>query len=73
MADTDQVELTDEHRALAEEHNLGPEDLLKLPDYIELARKLGIELKDLLVNKNTSAISVVNQTQHTLHFMHEDR
>jgi hypothetical protein len=73
MADTDQVELTDEERAVAHELNLGPEDLLKLPDYIKLAKELGLDLKDLLVNKNTSAISVVNRTQHTLHFMSETR
>lgn len=73
MADTDQVELTDEERAVAHELALGPEDLLKLPDYIKLAKELGLDLKDLLVNKNTSAISVVNRTQHTLHFMSEAR
>lgn len=73
MADTDQVEIPADARALAEELNFGPEDLLKLPDYIKLAKELGLDLKDLLVNKNTSAISVVNRTQHTLHFMSESR
>jgi hypothetical protein len=73
MADTKQPEITDEMRSLAEQHNLSPADLLKLPDYIELARKLGIELKDLLVNDNSSAISVVNRTQHALVFMDESR
>lgn len=50
-----------------------PEDLLKLPEYIELAKKLGIEIKDLLDAKNSTAISVVNRTQHALVFMEELR
>ena len=52
---------------------VSPEDLLKLPDYIELAKKLGIEVKDLLDAKNSTAISVVNRTQHALVFMEELR
>lgn len=71
MADTREDEITDEMRALAEEHNLGPEDLLMLPDYLKLAKELGIELKELLFNTNTSAVTIVNRTARTLHFLRE--
>jgi hypothetical protein len=71
MADTREHEITDELRAFADEHSLGPEDLVKLPDYLKLAKELGIELKELLFNTNTSAITIVNRTAHTLHFLRE--
>lgn len=72
MADTDQIEITDEHRALAEELNFGPQDLASLPEWIKLAKELGIDLKDLLINKNSSAVTIKNHTQHTLYFMREE-
>src|ERR671930_159647 len=62
MADTDQVQIPDDARAVAEELNLGPEDLLKLPDYIKLAKELGVDLKDLLVNKFTVAFAQTGST-----------
>jgi hypothetical protein len=50
-----------------------PQELLNLPEYVELAKKLGIELKDLLDAKNSTAVTVVNRTQHALVFMEEMR
>src|SRR5262249_1880627 len=35
------------------------------------AKELGLDLKDLIANKNTSAITVVNRTKHPLLFMRE--
>lgn len=52
---------------------VSPQDLFELPEYIELAKKLGIELKDLIDAKNSTAISVVNRTQHALVFIEEMR
>lgn len=50
-----------------------PQELLNLPEYIELAKKLGVELKDLIDAKNSTAVTVVNRTQHALVFMEELR
>src|SRR5262245_30621956 len=52
---------------------VSPQDLFELPEYIELAKKLGIELKDLIDAKNSTAITVVNRTQHALVFIEELR
>jgi peptidoglycan hydrolase-like protein with peptidoglycan-binding domain len=52
---------------------VSPQDVLRLPEYLELAKKLGVELKDLIDANNSTAISVVNHTQHALVFMEELR
>ncbi|HEX6354048.1 peptidoglycan-binding domain-containing protein [Actinophytocola sp.] len=52
---------------------VSPQDLLQLPEYIELAKKLGVELKDLIDARNSTAINVVNRTQHALVFIEELR
>src|SRR5882757_3664073 len=73
MADTREDEITDEMRALCEQHGLGPDDLFKLPSYLELAKELGIELKDLLDAENSTVVTVVNHTQHALIYLDEMR
>jgi hypothetical protein len=75
MADTRALpEIDDETRALGQKFGFGPEDL---PGLLELAKELGIDLKDLLgdlVNKkNSTAITIVNRTQHPLIFIGETR
>ncbi|MGB3444009.1 MAG: hypothetical protein WBA97_35175 [Actinophytocola sp.] len=48
-------------------------ELLDLPEYAELANKLGIGLTDLLDARNSTAVTVVNRTRHALLFIEEVR
>jgi hypothetical protein len=50
-----------------------PQEPVDLPEYVELAEKLGVELTDLLDARNSTAVTVVNRTRHALVFKEELR
>ena len=73
--DTDEAQSPEQLERLAGQHGLSPADipggLTQLPEWIKLAKELGMDIKDLLANENISAVTIVNRTKHTLFFMNE--